>query len=683
VTARRFVVAALVACAGALAASCQPAREAGPRAGATASAGFDTALAAQVSLLEQRRTRMEDIEAIRRLQRAYGYYWDEGLWDDVADLFADDATIEIGLDGQYRGKARVREYLRAYGGGRNGRAPGELDEYLQLMPVVTLDADGRGASGTWRAVILSGRLGVDAYWSEGPYENRYVKENGVWKMRSVHWFQTLRVPYAGGWVKNGDVNGGRFVGDRLRPDAPPTIAYKTWPGAFTPPFHFKAKSPVQPTPTDAPPPPATDAATLSRRVARLAADVQRHADRQEIENLQRIYGFYVDKGLWSEAAALFTADGELEVGGRGVWKGQRRVLDYLRAIGPEGLQPGRLLDQMQLQPIVTVADDGRSARGRWHLFSQLAASGRFHEWGLGVYENQYRREDGVWKIHRLHLFPTMQTPYEDGWAKTSLPRSSFEPALAPDAPATTPSGSYETPFVVPFHYPHPVRAATAAGRGSSSDRETTAGGSDVAQRVAQVASQLARVEDVTAIENLQMIYGYYLATLEWDALADLFADDGTIEIAMRGVYVGKPAVRRNLNLYGQAGLDDGVLHNHMQYQPVIHVADDGRTANLRSRALSMMGNFGRSGMWMGGTYENTFVKQGGVWKFHKDQQINTYFAPYETGWKDLAQRPPPGITAANPPDRPPSFAFDLYPKNFLPPFHYVNPVTGRPATGVR
>ena len=60
----------------------------------------------------------------------------------------------------------------------------------------------------------------------------------------------------------------------------------------------------------------------------------------------------------------------------------------------------------------------------------------------------------------------------------------------------------------------------------------------------------------------------------------------------------------------------------------------------------------------------------------KDQQINTYFAPYETGWKDLAQRAPPGITASNPPDRPPSFHFDLYPKNFLAPFHYVNPVTG-------
>ncbi len=164
---------------------------------------------------------------------------------------------------------------------------------------------------------------------------------------------------------------------------------------------------------------------------------------------------------------------------------------------------------------------------------------------------------------------------------------------------------------------------------------------------------------------MQTAYGYYLATLQWDQLAALFADDGSIEIALRGVYVGRPAVRRNLDLYGQAGLDDGVLHNHMQFQMVIDVGADGKSARLRSRALSMMGNFNRNATWMGGNYENEFVKVNGRWMFHRDHQVNTYFAPYETGWKDLAQRAPPGITDANPPDLPPSLKFDLYPKNFL------------------
>jgi hypothetical protein len=274
----------------------------------------------------------------------------------------------------------------------------------------------------------------------------------------------------------------------------------------------------------------------------------------------------------------------------------------------------------------------------------------------------------------------MITPYESGWAKTSLPASRFEPSLPPDARSAGPASTYDHAYVAPFHYAHPVRGVRqrpTAMPGLHGPASAVAPTALTTAMLATVEKQLTAVEDRASIENLQTAYGYYLATLLWDDLAALFAENGSIEIAMRGVYVGRPAVRRNLNLYGQAGLDDGVLHNHMQYQMVIHVAADGQSAKLRSRALSMMGNFNRNATWMGGTYENEFVKIDGHWMFQKDQQINTYFTPYETGWKDLAQRPPPGITAANPPDRPPSFQFEMYPQNFLPPYHYVNPVTGK------
>jgi hypothetical protein len=634
-------------------------------------------MAQRLANLEARTLRIEDINAIKRLQRAYGYYLDEGRWDDMADLFADDASVEIGFDGVYRGRKHIRDYFRALGNGQQGLRAGQLNEYLQLMPVITMAPDGQRARGTWRAVILSGQLGKDAYWAEGPYENEYVKQDGVWKIASLHWFQTLWVPYEGGWATNGDVNGGRFVGNRVTPDSPTSVKYNTWPKAFTPPFHFRGQYPGLPalpvtTPANRTP------HQLNEQYARLLGRAQHLADQDNIENLQRIYGFYLDKGLWSEAASLLTDDAELEIQNRGVYRGRDHVLAYLRAVGPEGLQSGRLYDHMQLQPITHVAADGRSARGRWHLFAQLAKHGEFHEWETGVYENEYRNEGGVWKISRIHLYPTMITPYEQGWGKKSLPASRYEPNLKPDAASKGAASTYDHAFTTPYHYGHPVREARAAGT------VMPVRAADFSEpALDKLEKQILAAEDRASIENLQTAYGYYLATLLWDDLAALFAQDGTIEIAMRGVYAGRPAVRRNLDLYGQAGLDDGVLHNHMQYQMVIHVAPDGTSAKLRSRALSMMGNFGKNATWMGGIYENEFVKINGRWMFHKDQQINTYFAPYEIGWKDLPQRAPPGITASNPPDRPPTFAFDLYPKNFLPPFHYVNPVTGKAYTPPR
>ena len=125
------------------------------------------ALSDKVHALEQRKTLLEDVNAIERLQGAYGYYVDRGLWDEVANLFADDGTIEIGLDGVYAGKARVREYLYALGGGHQGLGAGALNEHMQVMPAITVAADGLTAKARWRAIAMVGKLGGDAFWAEG------------------------------------------------------------------------------------------------------------------------------------------------------------------------------------------------------------------------------------------------------------------------------------------------------------------------------------------------------------------------------------------------------------------------------------------------------------------------------------------------------------------------------------
>ncbi len=196
------------------------------------------ALEARVAALEQRKTRVEDVNAIERLQGAYGYYIDRGLWDEAAALFADDGTIEIALDGVYVGKERVREYLYALGGGRQGLVDGRLNEHLQVMPVITLSPDGETAKARWRAIALTGELGGDAFWSEGPYENEYVKDGGVWKIKTLHWYQALHVPYEGGWQTQADPTGGKYVSATLPPDRPATVEYKTWPDTYVPPFSF-------------------------------------------------------------------------------------------------------------------------------------------------------------------------------------------------------------------------------------------------------------------------------------------------------------------------------------------------------------------------------------------------------------------------------------------------------------
>jgi hypothetical protein len=196
------------------------------------------ALREKLAALQTETQRVKDAHDIKRLQRSFGYYFEEGLIDEVVDLFAEDATFEYARDGLYRGKARIREYLLALNGGQQGLREGQLNESLQLMPVITLADDGMSAKARWRTIMLLGQMGEEALWGEGPYENEYVKEDGVWKISKLHWFQTILVPFEGGWGRHEDVNKGIWVSDTLPPDAPPTYDFGSWPTTFLPPFSF-------------------------------------------------------------------------------------------------------------------------------------------------------------------------------------------------------------------------------------------------------------------------------------------------------------------------------------------------------------------------------------------------------------------------------------------------------------
>ena len=141
---------------------------------------------------------------------------------------------------------------------------------------------------------------------------------------------------------------------------------------------------------------------LVREVNLLEQEIVSLEAENEIENLQRIFGFYIDKKLWTQAADLFTDNASVEIGGDGIYLGKNRILEYFRTLGAEGPEEGVLYDQMQLQPVIHVLSKNE-ARGRWHLFSQEAVFGKNHFWGTGVYENEYKQENGKWKISKLHL----------------------------------------------------------------------------------------------------------------------------------------------------------------------------------------------------------------------------------------------------------------------------------------
>src|SRR5690606_12335132 len=65
----------------------------------------------RLDALDARITRLEDMNQIERLQRTYGYFVDKSQWTPLSELFAEDATLEIGGKGIFLGKHRVLEYM--------------------------------------------------------------------------------------------------------------------------------------------------------------------------------------------------------------------------------------------------------------------------------------------------------------------------------------------------------------------------------------------------------------------------------------------------------------------------------------------------------------------------------------------------------------------------------------------
>ena len=83
-------------------------------------------------------------------------------------------------------------------------------------------------------------------------------------------------------------------------------------------------------------------------------------------------------------------------------------------------------------------------------------------WEGGIYENEYVREDGIWKIKALRYFPFWHGSFEDGWAKTPIdyiPMSKTcfpEDPLGPDELISPAPRLWPATDTIEFHYPHPV-----------------------------------------------------------------------------------------------------------------------------------------------------------------------------------------------------------------------------------
>jgi hypothetical protein len=224
------------------------------------------------------------------------------------------------------------------------------------------------------------------------------------------------------------------------------------------------------------------------------------------------------------------------------------------------------------------------------------------------------------------------------------------------------------------------------------------------RQVERMSNQVGILEDANAIRKLQHAYGYYLDKCLYEEVVDLFAADGEAHFN-GGIYRGKDKGVRRLYIDGfskaftggKNGPAHGFLLEHFQIQDIVDVAPDRKTARARFRCFmqagahktsrSPMGETARKSggvpvqWWEGGMYENTYVREGDIWKIKVLNYRAVWHADYATGWANTRPNYVPVASSTYPdspngPDELIKPAPTLWPETDVVPFHYAHPVTG-------
>lgn len=388
--------------------------------------------------------------------------------------------------------------------------------------------------------------------------------------------------------------------------------------------------------------PAQPLPKLQARVEQLQSRIENTESIRAIKRLQTAYGHYVEFGLWNDFADLFTDDAvtNYQQGARGREQVRKLFFDQVGQ-GKLGLADGRIYPHILFQPVITLAPGGRTAKGRWRILAMLGGMGGSATWYSGVYENEYVLENGVWKISVLRSEPKATAAY-------------------------TAAGWKDSGTSIPLHYTaasvsHPVPdGAVQAGAAASL--------AVLSEQVKQLEQRTARLNDQAAVTNVLDSYGDTVDGKLWNQAADLFAANGTLELGLQGVYVGKARIGKALEQLSPQGLND-----HVYLQTLVTV--DGRVA--KARGVEFIFSSANGGELSEGVFENTFVKEPGGWKIQSVHFYPRMIVDAATGWGKSAKAAP-GLSSSLPPDRPPTAAYGIYPKFSVPPFHFDNPATGKP-----
>ena len=148
-----------------------------------------------VEALAAKVKRFEDMQQITDLLNEYGRALDTRDFKAYAALFAKDGSWSGGLGTVTGGPQAIYDFMtsRIGGGGRGGTPSIGFGSSYHIMSNFRIDVNGDTATATSRWTFVSAARGPGIQVA-GRYEDRLVREDGVWKFKSRQAFNDVTAP---------------------------------------------------------------------------------------------------------------------------------------------------------------------------------------------------------------------------------------------------------------------------------------------------------------------------------------------------------------------------------------------------------------------------------------------------------------------------------------------------------
>ena len=206
------------------------------------------------------------------------------------------------------------------------------------------------------------------------------------------------------------------------------------------------------------------------KVRALEKEVDRLKAVEAIRKLEHAYSFYLVMWMPDEIMDLFCDRDDVTLEWpEGTFFGREGLKKFFGNINPNK-DPEFMHQMMHLSDVITIAENGETGKGRWWGFGAMALpmgeAGVMQALACGIYENDFIKENGTWKLWKIKWVPVYSGTPATGWVK---PDRVAKPRPQPgegeisvpewwdsDLPAKGIDYAYPSGYILPFHFRHPI-----------------------------------------------------------------------------------------------------------------------------------------------------------------------------------------------------------------------------------